>query len=45
MTTAEEPNYGKLMKARAAALKKNEVKLQDVFKMVEGSHMTMIFPI
>lgn len=36
ITTAEEPNYAKLMKLRAAALKKHSVKLQDMFKMVEG---------
>mmetsp|Transcript_74098 Transcript_74098/g.239594 ORF Transcript_74098/g.239594 Transcript_74098/m.239594 type:complete len:453 (-) Transcript_74098:95-1453(-) len=34
-TTAQEPDYDKLMKLRAAALKKHGVKLQDVFKMVE----------
>lgn len=34
-TTAQEPDYNKLMKLRATALRKNGVKLQDVFNMVE----------
>jgi len=35
ITTAQEPDYDKLMRLRAAALRKHEVKLQDVFKMME----------
>jgi len=36
ITTAQEPDFTKLMKARCDALRKNGVKLQDVFKIVEG---------
>jgi len=35
VTTAQEPDYNKLMSLRAAALRKNGIKLQDVFNMVE----------
>jgi len=35
ITTAQEPDYDKLMKIRASALRRHGVKLQDVFKMVE----------
>jgi len=35
VTTAEEPDYHKLMKMRASILRKNGLKLQDVVKIME----------
>merc|ERR1719310_1446590 len=35
ITTAEEPDYHKLMKMRASTLRKNGIKLQDVVKIMD----------
>merc|ERR1719188_1298037 len=36
ITTADECDYGKLMKARAKSLREHGVRLQEIFKIIEG---------
>lgn len=40
ITTSQEPDYRKLMKLRIDALRRNNVKLQDVLHIVEGVKVT-----